>query len=198
MKGLFALAIIPVLVSLPVLAYPDVRVKMTNGREIIADTCEQEGSRLVCTKMGGTFDIDKKDVISVKEIKGMRQESLPSEKAAPSAEPEKKMDNTSADKSQGKVMEIPPPGSQSEAMKRLEEIAQRKRELSSEREKLVKEREQLDEDFKKAPDWMTTDKYEDLNKRNAQLTEKIKLFNEEAGRLNDEEKRIVESLKGKD
>ena len=83
-------------------------------------------------------------------------------------------------------------------MKRLEEITQKKKELFSERVKLVKEREQLDEDLKKAPDWMPTNQYEELNKRNDQFKEKMKLFNEEAGRLNEEEKRIVEGLKKKD
>lgn len=197
MKGILALIIIWVLVSVPVLAYPDVSIKMTNGREIIADACEQEGDRLVCTKMGGTFEIEKKDVFSIKGIKGVREESAPSEKFAPPAEPEKKMEKAPVDKSPDDVMQIPYPGGQSAAMKRLEDIAHRKRELLSEREKLVKEREQLDEDIKKAPDWMPVNQHEELQKRNAELDEKIQKYNEEVGRLSREEKDIIDISKKK-
>lgn len=196
MKGLFAF-ITAVLVVVPALSYPDVMVRLTNGREIIADTCEQDGGRLICTKMGGTFEIEKKDVLGIKEIKGVREGSLPAEKAAP-AEPEKKRDNAPANVSPEKGVQGSSSVGQSEAMKRLEDIAQRKKELFSEREKLVKEREKLNADLNKAPDWMPTKQYDELNDRNARLTEKIRLFNEEAGRLSEEEKRIVEELKKKD
>jgi hypothetical protein len=197
MRVLFIFFVFAALACMPSLSYSDVKVTMTNGREIIADTCEEEDGQLVCTKMGGTFNIEKKDVGSIKKIKGGENEPFSKEPASPvPAEPEKKTDDTPgasrADK--GK----PVAGGQAEAMKRLEEITQKKRELSSEREKLVKERERLDEDLKKAPDWMPTNQYEELSKRNEQFKEKMKLFNEEAGRLNEEEKRIVEGLKRKD
>ncbi len=197
MNGLIALIIISVLVGVPVLAYPEVSIMMTNGREIIADTCEQEGDRLVCTKMGGTFDIEKKDVVSVKGIKTIHRESVPAEKAASPTEPEKTMDKAPTDKSPDEVMQIPSPGGQSAAVKRLEDISQRKRELFSEREKLVKEKEQLNEDINKTPDWMPVKQYEELQERNAELDKKIKKFNEEVGELNREEKNILDESKKK-
>jgi hypothetical protein len=185
------------LACMPSLSYSDVKVTLNNGREIVADTCEEEGGQLVCTKMGGTFNIEKKDVGSIREIKSRGNEPSSVEPASPPpAEPGKKTDDTPGEDSPDKIK--PSAGEQSGAMKRLEEITQKKKELSSERVKLVKEREQLDEDLKKAPDWMPTDQYEELNKRNDQFKEKMKLFNEEAGRLNEEEKRIVEGLKKKD
>jgi predicted transcriptional regulator len=184
-----------VLACMPSLSYSDVKVTLTNGREIIADTCETEGSQVVCTKMGGTFDIEKKDVRSVREIKSGGNESF-SEEPAASGEPQKKTDEAPGGNRTDK--EKPAAVGQAEGMKRLEEITQKKRELLSERDKLVKEREQLDADLKKSPDWMSTDKYEELNKRNEQFKEKMKLFNEEAGRLNEEEKQVVEGLKKKD
>lgn len=197
MRVSFIFFVFAALACMPSLSYSDVKVTLTNGREIIADTCEEEGGQLVCTKMGGAFNIEKKDVGSIKEIKGGGDEPFSKEPASPvSTEPEKKTDDTPgvsrADK--GK----PAAGGQAEAMKRLEEVTQKKRELSSEREKLVKEGEQLQEDLKKAPDWMPTKQYDELNARNEQLKEKIKLFNEETGRLNEEEKQIVEGLKKKD
>ncbi len=196
MKGFFSFIAVSVLVSVPSLSYPDVKVTLTNGREIVADSCTEERDRLICTRMGGTFDIEKKDVVGVRDIKGVRGDSLSTEQVP--AEPEKKIDNAPGNNSPEKELQIPPAGGQSGAMKRLENIAQRKKELFSEREKLVKEREQLDEDIKKAPDWMPTNRFDDLNNRSAQLTEKIRLFNEEARRLSEEEKQIVEELKKKD
>jgi len=197
MRVSFILFIFAALVCMPSLSFSDVKVTLTNGREIIADTCEEEGGQLVCTKMGGTFNIEKKDVGSIREIKsGGNGPSSVEPASPPPAEPEKKTDDTQGGKRLDK--EKPSAGEQSGVMKRLEEITQKKKELFSERVKLVKEREQLDEDLKKAPDWMPTNQYEELNKRNDQFKEKMKLFNEEAGRLNEEEKRIVEGLKKKD
>ncbi len=194
MRALLIFFVLAALVCIPSLSYSDVRVTLTNGREIVADACEEEGGQLLCTKMGGTFYIEKKDVESIREIKGGGSEP-PSVEPAP-MEPEKKKDETPGGNSQEKKKMSPE--DQSGAMKRLEEITQKKRDLSLERVKLTKEREQLDEDLKKAPDWMSTGKFDELNKRNEQFKEKMKLFNEEAARLSEEEKRVVEELKKKD
>jgi len=197
MKVLFVFSVFAVLVCMPALSYPDVKVMLTSGREIIADTCEEEGGRLICTKMEGTFEIEKKDVVSVREIKGERNEPLSAEpSSAVPGEPENKTDVPGSDNSPDKA--TPPAGGQPEAMKRLEQIAQKKKELSSDRSGLVKEREQLEGDLKKAPDWMPVKQYEELTRRNAKLDEKIKLFNEEVRKLDEEEKQIVEGLRKKD
>ena len=197
MRGLFIFSILVFLVYMPAISSADVKITLTSGREIIADACEEEGGRLICTKMGGTFDIEKKDVANMREIKSGGYESPAGEPASPeSTEPGKKVDGAPGQDRQDK--EKSPAGEQSGAMKRLEEIAQRKKELVSERDKLVKEREQLEEDLKKAPDWMNTNQYEGFTKRNDQITEKIKHFNEEAVKLKEEENQIVEGLKKKD
>ena len=197
MRGSFIFSIFAFLVCMPAFSSADVKVTLTSGREIIADACEEEGAQLICTKMGGTFEIEKKDVTSVRNIKSGGYESPAGEPASPeSTEPGKKVDVAPGQDRQDK--EKSPAGEQSGAMKRLEEIAQRKKELVSERDKLVKEREQLDEDLKKAPDWMNTNQYEGFTKRNDQITEKIKHFNEEAVKLKEEENQIVEGLKKKD
>jgi hypothetical protein len=41
---------------MPALSSADVKVTLTNGREIAADACEEEVGRFICTKMGGAFD----------------------------------------------------------------------------------------------------------------------------------------------
>jgi len=197
MRGSFIFSIFAFLVCMPAFSSADVKVTLTSGREIIADACEEEGGRLICTKMGGTFDIEKKDVTNIREIKSGGYEPSPGEPASPQpAEPEKKTNGAPGENRQDK--EKPAAGGESGAMKRLDDIAQKKKELYSEREKLVKEREQLEADLNKAPDWMPTKQYEELTKRNDQITEKIKLFNDEAVKLKEEENQIVEGLKKKD
>jgi len=197
MRGSFIFSILVFLVYMTAVSSADVKITLESGREIIAEACEDEGGRLICTKMGGTFDIEKKDVANIREIRSGEYEPPSDEPASsPPAEPEKKTDGAPGENPPDK--EKSPAGGESGAMKRLDDIAQKKKELSSEHDKLVKEREQLEEDLKKAPDWMPTDQYEALTKRNDQLTEKIKLFNEEAVKLREEEKRIVEGLKKRD
>lgn len=197
MRVLSMLFIFSALVCAPSLSYSDVKVTLTNGREIIADMCEEEGGQFVCAKMGGTFNIEKKSVGSIREMKSDRNGSSTSGPSSLSpGEPGRKTDDTP--NGSHLTNEKVSTGERGDAMKRLKEIAEKKKGLSSERVKLVKEREQLDEDLKKAADWMPVNQYEELNKRNEQFKQKMKLFNEEAGRLNEEEKRIVEGLKKKD
>jgi len=73
----------------------------------------------------------------------------------------------------------------------LQQIRERKTELQADRERLVKDRQQLQDDAKNAPDWMATDRYEALSRRNAEIEERVKRFNEEIRLLDEEEKKIV-------
>ncbi len=195
MRRSLILSILSFLVCMPAISSADVKITLVSGREIIADSCEEEGGHLICTKMGGTFDIEKKDVAGMREIKSRGDEPPPAEQSSPPPEQEKKTDGAPGT---GPEKENSPAGGKSGAMKRLNDIAERKKELSSERDKVVKEREQLEADLNKAPDWMNTNQFEALSKRNDQLGEKIKQFNEEAVKLKEEEQQIVEGLKKKD
>ncbi len=187
MRGAFFYFICAAMVFLPALSSAGVKVMLKNGREVIADTCEAEGDRLVCTKMGGTFDLEKKDVESMKQTSG-------GEEAAPAVEPAENQPAEQEKKAEG-AQGADRAGKEAGDSKRLAEIRQKKKDLFTEREKLVKERQQFQEDLKKAPDWMSTKQYDELNKRNTEITEKIKRFNEEAERLSEEEKRITEGQK---
>jgi chromosome segregation ATPase len=164
-----------------------VRIELKNGGTIIADECRESDGKLLCYKMGGAFEIEKRDIASMKGISA--KESIEEEEASPSVQPEAKEGAAETDK--GSVVEHPG----AEANKRLEQITERKRALQPEREKLVRERENLQEEVKKAPDWMTTDQYDNLKKKISALDEKIKGFNDEVKQLNQEEKTILDSLK---
>jgi len=68
------LVIFTLLVVFPRAAMSEVKVTLNNGREIIADSCRETGGRLVCEKMGGSFEIEKKDILDVKGSSGQRSE----------------------------------------------------------------------------------------------------------------------------
>jgi chromosome segregation ATPase len=171
----------------PSLSPAAVRIELKNGGTIIADECREADGKLLCYKMGGTFEIEKRDIASIKETS--ERENIEEEEAPPPAQPEVKEGAAETDKGAG----VEQPGA--EARKRLEQITERKRALQPEREKLVRERENLREEVKKAPDWMTTDKFNDLKKRISALDERINGFNAEVTQLNQEEKTILDSLK---
>jgi hypothetical protein len=179
-----ALLLFSAILVVPTSAFSEVKVQLKNGRTLTADFCEEAGGLVTCSKMGGTFDLEKKDILEMREISEGDGESL----VAPS--PEDKGDLQGEGKA-GEGEALPE--------RTIEEIGKRKSEIAPEREKLLKEREQLQEDLKKAPEWMPVKQYEELQKRNAELDKKIKQYNEEVGRLNQEEKNIVgESGKKKD
>ncbi|MDA8432271.1 MAG: hypothetical protein M0Z60_04825 [Nitrospiraceae bacterium] len=171
------------LVLLPAIAFAGVKVELKNGRTIIADFCEETGAVLTCSKMGGSFEIEKKDIVRTREISGGGEyEGAPEAPSSPhAAEPELRAPEKGAQKE----------ASPGEGTGRLEEIRKQKAAVAPEREKLLKEREKLQEELKTAPDWMPTKQYEELQKKNAELDKKIKKYNEEVGGLNREEKAIT-------
>jgi chromosome segregation ATPase len=185
-SGLFFVAVFSVSV-LPSPSPAAVRIELKNGGTIIADECREADGKLLCYKMGGTFEIEKHDVASMKQIAAT--EDIEEQETSPSVQPETKEGAAKPNSNAGAE------NTAAETQKRLEQITERKRALLPEREKLIKEREHLQEEVKKAPDWMTTDRYNDLKKKSADIDERIKSFNDEARKLNQEEKTIRDSLK---
>ncbi len=183
---------------LPSLVFAEVKIELKNGRTIVADFCEEAGASLACSKMGGTFDIEKKDIEKIREVPDGSVDSdiaPASPDTGQEAGQEKKEPGEGDD---GDRMKGTPAGEGvTGGAGRIEEIRKRKTEMAPEREKLLKEREKLQEDLKKAPDWMPVKQYEELQKRNAELDEKIKKYNEEVGGMDREEKNIVDESKKK-
>jgi hypothetical protein len=178
--------VLPLVCALP--SSSEVRIELRNGRSITADSCRDAGASLRCYKMGGTFEIDKRDMVSSRTTEGaeaVNDEGTPVEPEAAGAKREN-ADNT------GQSPADATDAARKSSAARLDEIGRRKSELVKEREKLVKERLQLQEDVKKAPDWMMPERYNELNSRNADIDAKIRKFNGEVKALNDEEKKIRE------
>ncbi len=172
----------------PSLSAAGVRIELKNGSEISADECRESDGRFVCYKMGGTFELEKQDVASMKRTKG--EPATGQEERSPATQ---EKDTGNVEKKNGKGAASKDPVAEGNA--RLDRINQRKRELQPERDRLINEREKVNQDLKNAPDWMTVDRFNDLQKRMSALDEKIKAFNDEVTRLNQEEKTIIESLK---
>lgn len=174
----FALFLLP-------LASASVRVDLKNGTSIVADACRQEGDRLLCSKMGGFFELDSGEIEKMTELS-----AVPESDRETTGEGEKSGDGEVLKKEQSKPSAGGTGDQKTGPEKRLTEIRKRKLELSREREELMKEREALQQDARKAPDWMPEKKFEDLKKRSADFDAKLKAFNDEVTALNKEEKEL--------
>ena len=192
-----------VCIVLPGLSFSEVKISLRNGREIIADRCGDFNGKLICEKLGGSFEIEKKDVLDIKGIT-IKQGNI-NESPAPQTRPEPEgrqgeqenavVEEKASEKSGGAVFIR---GANPEQGKRLDQINQRKLELKDEREKLSKEREQLQKEVKETGMIYTQEQLDRITKRISDVEEKISRFNEEVKKLNAEESSIIEGLnKGK-
>jgi hypothetical protein len=180
-----------VLVTYPSPSHSAVQIIFRNGRSMTADSCQEADGRFICYKMGGTFELEKEDIATIRVIQnGDRgadvQAAEPEDKKQPAdTPPSSKTEEDKKVEGGGKSSQT---GEDSKAD--LNRITQRKSELITEREKLLKDRQQLQDDLKSKPEWMPVKDFDDLKKRNSELDERIKTFNEEVDRLNAEEQKI--------
>ena len=179
------LAVLVLSGALPAPSFGDVKVDMKNGSSIVADECREEGSNLVCYKMGGSFEIDKKDVQKTENIPAGRSgysetgetDTAGSEKAQQTHQDGTKTDG--AVKGEGTVSKA----DGKDALKTVDPRAEELLSLQAERERLVKEKKQLEDDMKNAPGHMADYQFNELNRRNAAMDAQIKQFNEKARQL---------------
>ena len=188
-KLIFSWLIVPVfLAAMPDCSFGDVKIILKNEGSIIADECREESDRLVCFKMGGTFEIDKKDIRSVKGI-AAGQEFVPLI-VRPETESSEKSGKTEKSGAAQKNDAAPGGGNTQDpgkAADAADPLIQQRTLLLKERESLVKEREQLQNDVKNAP-IPTTQWANELNRRNIELDARIKKFNDDAKKLETETK----------
>lgn len=175
------------LAASPGYSFGEVQINLRNEASIIADECREETDRLVCFKMGGTFEIEKKDVLSMKNISVGRSRVPDARGSDAPAEGESGPSVKAGDKAgdvqpAGKAPDAVPPAEPSDP------LAQKRQSLQAEREGLLRERQQIQDEIKNAPDWMSEKQFNELNRRNAELDARIKRFNEEARRLSEQGK----------
>lgn len=189
------------LTALPMLSSAEVKVTLKNGREIIADSCREAKGKLICEKIGGSFELEKMDVLDFRRTT-IRYVEMPENSAAEpdsategQKEAAKAVDGAKngANPEEGVLIR----GANPDQEKRLDQIMQRKLELRSERGKLSGEREQLHQDVKEMGMIYKQEQFDGIKKRIADVEGKIGRFNEEVKGLNEEEEKIIGALKGK-
>lgn len=178
----------------------EVKISLKNGREVSAENCRETKDQLICEKMGGTFEIDKEDILDFRTISAAHEklDESPEQEAVPAGEGKKEEDKSAAE-TDGPEKPAKKPlvrGTNPEQEKRLDEITQRKLELKQQGDQLAKDREQLQQDAKNMGTTYTDEQLDAINKRMAEVDEKISKFNKEVKELNEEEAKIIGDLSG--
>ena len=179
--------------SLPVLSSAEVKILLKNGREIIADSCWNQKDKLICEKMGGTFEVEQKDIQAVKNLTIQRENMRenPAHETAPGEE---------GKKSGGEMPDVrvedpkKPSALTTENNIRLDRLNQRKRELIADRERLIQDREKLNEEFKKQGDMLTSEAFDLFQKRFKEVDARVNSFNAEVKEINTEEQAILGNM----
>ena len=177
-------------------SFSEVEILLKNGGSIIADSCTEANGKLVCSKMGGTFDIEKNDVSETKEI------TVDTQTQSSEAETEAKQEKTkkpatgagdSAKPDAGVLIK----GTTPEAEKRLDQISKRKTDLKTDRDNLIKEREQLHEDVRNMKVIRSQEEFDAIKKRIADLETRINTFNVDVKKLDEEEQKLLNPLQNR-
>jgi hypothetical protein len=199
---IITLIILALSLVFPQAALSEVRIYLNNGRDIVADGCSDSEGKLVCEKEGGTFEVDKKDVLKVEGITIERAPSqqVSEEKAGGKAEsgdkgPAKPQAEMKAAEKQHEVELIK--GLKPAEEDRLDQINRKKQEMKDERERLIKEQDKLHEDVKVTGMVKTQAQLDAIKNRIKDLETRINAFNAEVKKLNEEEKKIIEGSKNK-
>ena len=175
---------------LPVRSFCEVKISLRNGREMMADSCRETKDRLICEKMGGTFEFDKAEIIKTENITIERSTSTldsPPDTPAPVLEREKPKagENGRTDAKANADAKIG--GLTPEQAKRIAEIEKKRSEFTIEREKLMQERQQLHEEVKAAGVIRSgSEKYGEIQKKISDLDARINTFNDQVNKLNEE------------
>ena len=94
-----ALIIFTLLVVFPPAAMSEVMISLKNGRDIIADSCRDSNGKVICEKMGGNFEIEKKDILNIKgiTIKHEKTNESPVPETVPGGEVQKEADKSTVE-----------------------------------------------------------------------------------------------------
>ena len=186
----------------PAAAMSEVKISLKNGRDIIAESCRDTKDKLICEKMGGTFEIEKQEVLDIKGITIEHNVSEEVPEAKTGQEPEAGKKEAVKSEADLKGSEKQPGGElvkglKPEEIERLGQINQKKIEYQAERQRLIDERQQLHEDVKNTGMITTQQQFDALKKRISDLEARINAFNEDVNKLNAEQQKIVEGSKNR-
>lgn len=165
----------------PDAAVSAIRITLRNGKSIIAEICRDRDGKLVCEKADGLFEVERQDVVEIREVKVapevreqfvLTQASQP-EKAGEAKKPDEK-------KAAGQA------GVTSDQAKRLDELEKRRTELTTEGDQIAKDREKLRADIQALGITKSRTIADEYQQRINALDERIKIHNERVNTLNNE------------
>lgn len=174
--------------AFPCISLGEVQINLKNETSIRADECREENDRLVCFKMGGSFELEKRDVLSVQNRSGRSAPVPDTDRSAAEIPTEADSPAKAGERTDGTLPAGTGPTSADPAAS-SDTLAQKRLSLQAERESLLRERQKIRDDIKNAPDWMPENQYNELNRRNTELDTRIRRFNEEAGKLSEQGKK---------
>jgi len=177
-------------------ALTGVKITLKNGRSVIADFCRDVRGKLLCIVAGGSMEIDRQEIESIRDVK---LQSISSGVSADEPSDAKADDKKPADKVLSGAKGAQPKdgkmvgGLTVEQARQLDAINERKTLLLPERERLMSEREQLHSDVKNAGIMRSQEQFDTIKKRISDLETKINGFNEEVNKMNEEEQKLIDA-----
>ncbi len=172
--------------AFPCISLGEVQINLKNETSIRADECREENDRLVCFKMGGSFELEKRDVLSVQNRSGRLAPVPDADRSAAEITTEADSHAKAADRTDGAALPAGTGPASADPATSSDTLAQKRLSLQAERESLLRERQKIRDDIKNAPDWMPANQYNELSRRNTELDTRIRRFNEEAGKLSEQ------------
>ncbi|MEK6582468.1 MAG: hypothetical protein AABZ25_08810 [Nitrospirota bacterium] len=175
-------------------AFAGYKIILKNGRGFnVGNYTETDGKIRFYIDGAGLIELDRNSIESIKQIKGGRLlgESAPEDAV--------KQDSTVGSDSQRESQPTAEKGegalSRKEAIKNsLIEIGKKKEELGLVDKKIAEDRKKLEEDIKKEGMVTSIREKREFEKRAAEITERIRKFNEELNKVDEEEARFVKEL----
>ncbi|MDO9288631.1 MAG: hypothetical protein Q7T83_07560 [Thermodesulfovibrionales bacterium] len=174
-------------------AFASYKIILKNGKDFTVSNYTEADGKIRFYMNGGLIELDRSIIESIKQIKARSgtYESAPEDAV--------KKDSTVGSDSQREAQPTAEKGEgvktkKQDAESRLREIAKKKEEMKAEAGKLSEEKKKIEEDIKKEGMVTSIRAKREFEKRAAEITERIRKFNEELNRVDDEEARLVKEL----
>ena len=174
---------------LPAFSSAEVKITLKNGRFVIVESCREAGGQLVCDMEGGTVELNRQDIESIREVKIERRAVLNSLSDDAAANEQNKDKEQPAEKVKSEGGTAPAKtfgGLTAEQMKKYDELEKRRSDFAADREKLIKDREELEAEVKGAGIIRSREKLDSIQQKINALDERIRSFNEKVNKLNEE------------
>lgn len=170
-----------ILLTFPSDALSAYRIVLKNGSSIIVESYKKIDGRIQFFKSGGMMEIDRADIVEIKEIQSTYTEE-PVEKEQEQVAPA------------SPVTPSPEFLSDDEIRQRLEEIQKEKEILKEEASLVTEEIEKLNQDIKKEGRVLAIRKKRELEKKKEELEKSVRELNTRIEELNKEEDELLRKL----